>query len=107
LRLVRETLNRRLSRAWRSISGGGRRPCGHRFKVGGYLNSTCRISFIGSKCPDTYFSQTLQRIARSHGEIAVMREWMYVLSPVLIVVYFVIYPGQFHEFIAWFGRMLN
>jgi len=36
-----------------------------------------------------------------------MREWMYVLSPVLIVVYFVIYPGQFHEFIAWFGRMLN
>jgi len=57
--------------------------------------------------PQYVLSQTLQRIARSHGEIAVMREWMYVLSPVMIVVYFVIYPAQFHEFIAWFGRMLH
>jgi hypothetical protein len=32
---------------------------------------------------------------------------MYLLSPVMIVVYFVIFPGQFHEFIVWFGRVLH
>jgi hypothetical protein len=36
-----------------------------------------------------------------------MREWMYVLSPFLIVTYFVMFPGQFHEFMIWFGRMVH
>jgi hypothetical protein len=36
-----------------------------------------------------------------------MREWMYVLSPFLIVAYFVMFPAQFHEFMVWFGRMLH
>jgi hypothetical protein len=36
-----------------------------------------------------------------------MREWMYVVSPILVVAYFVAFPGQFHEFVLWFGRMLH
>jgi hypothetical protein len=50
-------------------------------------------------------------VVRVHAPVTnrgetIMREWMYVLSPFLIVTYFAIYPGQFHDFMIWFGRML-
>jgi hypothetical protein len=37
----------------------------------------------------------------------VMRDWTYVLAPALVVAYFVTFPDQFHEFMAWFGRALQ
>ena len=30
-----------------------------------------------------------------------MRDWLFMLAPIGIVVYFLVYPGQFHAFIVW------
>jgi hypothetical protein len=38
--------------------------------------------------------------------MAVMREWMYVLTPVSLIVYFVVFPERFHAFIVWFGHVV-
>ena len=40
-------------------------------------------------------------------EVAAMREWMYVLSPILIAGYFVAFPGQLHEVMIVVGRILH
>jgi hypothetical protein len=37
----------------------------------------------------------------------VMREWMYVLSPILIAGYFFAFPGQLHEFVVLVERVLH
>jgi hypothetical protein len=37
----------------------------------------------------------------------VMREWMYVLSPILIAGYFAAFPAQLHEFMILVGRVLH
>ncbi len=36
-----------------------------------------------------------------------MREWMYVLSPVLIVVYFLIFPAHLNALLAFAMRFVS
>jgi hypothetical protein len=33
-----------------------------------------------------------------------MRDWLLVLAPIALVFYFLLYPNQFHAFVAWAGR---
>jgi hypothetical protein len=36
-----------------------------------------------------------------------MREWLLVLAPVAVVIYFVIYPDQFAALVHWAGGLLR
>ena len=36
-----------------------------------------------------------------------MRDLMFMLAPVALVLYFVVYPDQFTSFLGWAGRLLH
>lgn len=36
-----------------------------------------------------------------------MREWFYVLAPVLIVAYFIVFPDQYYAAIVWAERFVR
>jgi hypothetical protein len=36
-----------------------------------------------------------------------MRDLMFMLAPVALIVYFVVYPDQFPSFVGWAGRLLH
>jgi hypothetical protein len=36
-----------------------------------------------------------------------MRDSMFMLAPVGLIIYFLIYPDQFHAFLAWAGQYLH
>jgi len=36
-----------------------------------------------------------------------MQDWILVLAPVSLVTYFLLYPHQFHQFLAWFGHLIR
>jgi hypothetical protein len=36
-----------------------------------------------------------------------MREWLFVLLPIALIVYFVIYPARLVELMAWIGRLFH
>jgi hypothetical protein len=36
-----------------------------------------------------------------------MREWLLVLLPIALIVYFVVYPARLIELMAWIGRLFH
>jgi hypothetical protein len=36
-----------------------------------------------------------------------MRDWMFMLAPVVLIMYFVVYPDQFYSFVGWAGQFLR
>lgn len=40
-------------------------------------------------------------------EEALMRDSMFMLAPVALIIYFLIYPDQFNAFLAWAGQYLR
>lgn len=36
-----------------------------------------------------------------------MREWMFVVAPVALVVYFLVYPDQFYGVMDWAARLVH
>jgi hypothetical protein len=40
-------------------------------------------------------------------EVALMRDSMFMLAPVALVIYFLLYPDQFNTFLAWAGQYLR
>jgi hypothetical protein len=36
-----------------------------------------------------------------------MREWLFVLAPVALVIYFVMYPAQFQGLVGWIMSMVR
>jgi len=35
-----------------------------------------------------------------------MQDWILVLTPVALVIHFLLHPDQFHAFMVWLGHML-
>jgi hypothetical protein len=50
-------------------------------------------------------SDVIQRSGLTHPEPqereAAMREWLLVLVPIALVIYFLVYPDQFHAITNW------
>jgi hypothetical protein len=40
-------------------------------------------------------------------EEAPKRDSLFMLAPVALIIYFLIYPDQFHTFLAWAGQYLH
>jgi hypothetical protein len=36
-----------------------------------------------------------------------MRDLMFMLAPVALILYFVVYPDQFSSFVGWAGQLLH
>jgi hypothetical protein len=36
-----------------------------------------------------------------------MRDSMFMLAPVALIIYFLLYPDQFHALLAWAGQYLH
>jgi hypothetical protein len=36
-----------------------------------------------------------------------MREWLYILFPIALIAYFVVYPGQFTALVSWAARLFH
>jgi hypothetical protein len=36
-----------------------------------------------------------------------MRDLMFMLAPVVLIIYFVVYPDQFSSFVGWAGSLLH
>ena len=36
-----------------------------------------------------------------------MRDLMFMLAPVALIIYFVVYPDQFSAFVSWAGRFVH
>jgi hypothetical protein len=57
------------------------------------------MSAIGTK-------QTSNAAVSANWE-GTMREWLFVLAPVALVIYFVMYPAQFHGLVGWIMSMVR
>lgn len=40
-------------------------------------------------------------------EETAMREWLYILVPMAVAIYFVMYPAKFHSLIQWLMSLLR
>jgi hypothetical protein len=36
-----------------------------------------------------------------------MRDWLLLLAPVIVVVYFLVFPGQFDAFMSWAQHLIG
>jgi hypothetical protein len=54
-----------------------------------------------------YRNRGANRRAKRPSEILFMQDWILVLAPVSLVTYFLLFPDQFHHFMAWFGHLIR
>jgi len=47
------------------------------------------------------------RLGATSCGVTLMRDWVLVLTPIAVVVYFIVYPDQFHAFMMWIERLIN
>jgi hypothetical protein len=61
----------------------------------------------GASARKDYRNRGANRRAKRPSEILFMQDWILVLAPVSLVTYFLLFPDQFHHFMAWFGHLIR
>ena len=64
-----------------------------------YADVIDAIRWLASKMPTLNQSMSVEEPP--------MRDSMFMLAPVGLIIYFLIYPDQFHAFLAWAGQYLR